>query len=162
MRTAIASLLLTLSFAAGGAACGGSKPAPETAYDTRSHGVGEKHDVETEHHGVGIAEIDSFHDTLAPIWHAPSGDERKQHACAAVPTMKEQAVAMLGRARGDHATWEGNAAALVAAVDQLGAVCHDATIAIVDEALGAVHDAYHAVMEATMPADAADHMHMGH
>jgi hypothetical protein len=159
MRTSFTSLFFALAIAA----CGG-KTTPEPVYDTHSHGVGEKHDMEMEHHGVGVAEIDSFHQTLAPIWHAPAGDERKQHACAAVPTMKEQATAAVGRARTDHAKWEGNANALVGAVDKLGVVCADAAAPATgfDAAFGAVHDAYHALMEAAMPADDADHMHMGH
>jgi hypothetical protein len=157
MRMSFHALFLALAIAA----CGG-KTVPEPVYDTHSHGVGEKHDMESEHHGVGVAEIDSFHQTLAPIWHAPAGDQRKKDACAAVPTMKEQAMAAVGRARTDNARWEGNANALVGAVGKLGAVCGDPATAGFDDAFGAVHDAYHALMEAAMPADDADHMHMGH
>ena len=156
MRIWIASL----SFAAA-AACGGTTK-PETQYDTHSHGVGETHDVEEEHHGVGIAEVDAFHDTLAPIWHAPAGDARRKQACDAVPTMKEQAVAAVGRARTDHAGWEGNANALVAAVGKLGDACEGKTFATpFDDAFSQVHDAYHALMESAMGGTDADHAHVG-
>ncbi len=157
MRTAIPALLVACSIAA----CGG-KTRPEQTYDVHSHGVGEKHDIEEEHHGVGVAEIDKFHDTLAPIWHAPAGDDRKHNACTAVPTMKDQAALIVGRARTDHAGWEGNGNALAAAVTKLGTVCADPTLAGFDDAFGAVHDAYHGLMESAMPADQADHMHVGH
>jgi hypothetical protein len=156
MRTAIACLLFA-------AACGG-KTAPEQPYDTHSHGVGEHHDMEMEHHGVGVAEIDKFHETLGPIWHAPEGAERTQHACDAVPTMKDEATAAVGRARTDNAGWEGNANALVTAVGKLGDVCATPDRAGFADAFGAVHAAFHAMMESAMPPDAdqADHMHMGH
>lgn len=155
MRTWIVAFVLAA------AACGG-KTTPEQPYDTHSHGVGEHHDMEMEHHGVGVAEIDSFHETLAPVWHAPAGPERSKNACAAVPKMKEQAAAIVGRARADHAGWEGNANALAGAVDKLGAACA-AGATDLDADFGAVHDAYHALMAAAMGKEGdADHAQMGH
>ncbi|HTJ45021.1 MAG TPA: hypothetical protein VL463_23095 [Kofleriaceae bacterium] len=154
MRIWIASLLFA-------AACGG-KTTVEQPYDTHSHGVGEHHDMEMEHHGVGVAEIDTFHETLAPVWHAPEGDQRHKDACAAVPKMKEQAAAIVGRARADHAGWEGNANALVTAVDKLGESCAGTGDGF-DEKFSAVHDAYHALMESAMGKEGeTDHAQMGH
>jgi hypothetical protein len=152
MRTWIAAFILV-------AACGG-KTVPEKAYDTHSHGIGEHHDMEEEHHGVGVAEIDSFHETLAPVWHAPAGAERTKNACASVPTMKDQAAAIVGRARADHAGWEGNANALAGAVGTMGEAC--TANVDVDARFSAVHDAYHALLEAAMGKENdTDHAHMG-
>ena len=156
MRIWMASLLAL-------AACGAGTTKPEQPYDVHSHGVGEPHDMEEEHHGVGIAEIDSFHDTLAPIWHAPGGDARRKQACDAVPTMKEQSVAAVGRARTDHAAWEGNANALVTAVGKLADACAGKSFATpFDDSFAQVHDAYHALMTAAMGGTDADHAHVGH
>src|SRR5262249_58024539 len=94
---------------AGAPLAGGGKAAPDKMYDSHASAAGEAHDGEPEHHGVGIAEIDSFHATLAPIWHASAGPERTQRACAAVPTMRDQAGQIVGRARGDHAPSGGDA-----------------------------------------------------
>jgi hypothetical protein len=150
-----------IAIAMAAAACGGTTQR-EQVYDTHSHGVGEKHDMEEEHHGVGVAEIDSFHETLAPIWHADAGDARMKRACAAVPTMREQATAIVGRARADHAQWEGNGNALVQAVGKLAEACDGKTFSqSFDDAFGGVHDAYHALMEAAMGGTDADHAHVG-
>jgi hypothetical protein len=151
-----------VAIAVAAAACGGTATR-EQAYDVHSHDVGEKHDVEEEHHGVGVAEIDSFHDTLAPIWHEAAGDARTKHACAAVATMREQATAIVGRARADHAQWEGNGNALVKAVAKLADACGGKTFSQpFDEAFGGVHDAYHALMEAAMAGTGEEHAHIGH
>ena len=155
----LTSSLLAFMF---GFACGGAAVAPERPSDPPGHGVGEHHDMETEHHGVGVAEIDSFHATLAPIWHSDPGDARTQRACDAVPHMKEQATAIVGRARADHAGWEGDGTALVAAVGKLGDACAVTARPDFDAAFAGVHDAYHALMESAMPADAAGHEHVGH
>jgi hypothetical protein len=155
MRFSIAATTFALVVATA-PACGG-KAAPEKTYDSHAAAAGESHAMEGEHHGVGVAEIDSFHATLAPIWHAPAGPERTRHACAAVPTMRDQATQIVGRARGDHAGWEGNASNLATAVGALSDACGKG--GGVDDALGGVHTAYHAVMEAAM---GGDHEHMEH
>ena len=156
MRTsALAACLAAAGLALG---CGG-KQAPEPHYDVHSHGVGEKHDIEEEHHGVGIAEIDGFHDQLDPLVHAPAGDQRKADTCKAAGSMKDDAFQIVGRARADHAAWEGNANALVQAVDALGAACTGG--GDVDKALAGVHDAFHGLIEQVMGTD-ADHANVGH
>jgi hypothetical protein len=142
--------------------CGHKQPAPhESAIPgTGDHGVGEHHDMEDEHHGVGIAEIDSFHETLGPLWHAEHGDKRKADTCGGLGGMKDQAVQIIGRARADHAGWEGNANALSKAIDDLGVVCGGGA-GDFDAAFSSVHDAFHVLMEAAMTGHEGDHAHVG-
>lgn len=141
--------------------CGHKQPATtESAIPgTGDHGVGEHHDMEEEHHGVGIAEIDSFHDTLSPLWHADAGDKRKADTCAAVGDMKTEAVAIVGRGRTDNAAWEGNANSLAKAIDDLAKVCGEG--GDFDATFSSLHDAFHVLMEAAMTGHEADHAHVG-
>lgn len=141
--------------------CGHKQPATtESAIPgTGDHGVGEHHDMEEEHHGVGIAEIDSFHETLAPLWHADKGDKRKADTCAAVGDMKTQGIEIVGRGRTDHAGWEGNANSLSKAIDDLAKACGEG--GDFEAAFGSVHDAFHVLMESAMTGHEADHAHVG-
>ncbi len=141
--------------------CGHKAPAPtESAIPgTGDRGVGEHHDLEAEHHGVGIAEIDSFQAALSPLWHADAGDKRQADTCAAVGDLKTQAIAIIGRGRTDHAAWEGNANSLAKAIDDLAKVCGEG--GDFAATFGDLHDAFHVLMEAAMTGHENDHMHVG-
>jgi hypothetical protein len=75
------------------------------------------------------ASIDSFHDLLAPLWHAPEGAERTAKTCDAVPELEKRAQDM-----GD--------APLVEALHALEAECAGDRAAFQPK-FSAVHDAFH-------------------
>lgn len=161
-----ASILMAISLSA----CGASDPAPvqptnapapaadetqpateqgETAMKEGEHPAehadGEKH----EHNFPG--EVNSFHDTMAPLWHGEPGDERTGKTCDAVPTLKEQAsaistAAVPAKAQGHEADWQQAATGLSASLDKLGEVCATADRAGFDDAFKGVHDAFHALI----------------
>jgi hypothetical protein len=96
-----------------------------------------------EHHEMANMPpaVNAFHEVLAPLWHAPKGDQRMTDTCAAIAGLQSGAAAV-GSAK------LANAPALVDAVGGLAAVCsatpRDA--AKFDAAFAKVHDAFHSLM----------------
>lgn len=134
----LGSLFLVLAVAAG---CGGAKKSATTAP------IGDddtKMEHEGEEHGEMPPAVHAFHEQLAPLWHAPEGDERAQHTCEAVPAMKAQAAAIEGS--------EG----LVAALDALAEACAADGRPDFAAKFGAVHDAFHAVLEQSQGGQGAE------
>jgi hypothetical protein len=91
------------------------------------------------------ASIDAFHDTLAPIWHAPAGETRMTSTCEAVPTLEARAQDV-----GD--------APLVEAVPALGTECGGDRQGF-EPRFAAVHDAFHAAMERSGVDHHEEHSH---
>jgi len=136
--------------------CGGSKePAHDASHEGEEHGEhaeGEKHEGHEEghkggeHHPKMEGAIKSFHDVLAPVYHADKGPGRVEKACAATASMKEEAGKVAAEPKGDAAAWKTDSDTLKKTVDDLEAACKGDK-AGVEPALEKLHDAFHALME---------------
>ncbi len=110
-------------------------PAPAPAADTNG-GDHIKQRAEHEHEMAGLPpELSSFHDLLAPHWHAAQGQQRMTDTCAAIGDFKTKADAAKNQP-------------LVDAVAGLATACGGTDLAAFDAAFGKVHDSFHAAMEA--------------
>jgi hypothetical protein len=152
MKTALMAVLVVV-------ACGGpTKPDTlETARPNQNHDM--RHTGEAGHMaGGGEAgamaalppEVKTFHDTLAPRWHAEHGPQRTAETCAAIPQFHAQADAIVAAAppRGaDPAAWSASAKQLGDAVGALDAACKAGDAAAFEPAFAEVHHRFHAVME---------------
>lgn len=87
------------------------------------------------HHGFP-ADIDAFHSVLAPIWHAPAGQERSDKACANVAEFARLAGAIKS----------ADAKALQGSIAALQATCRERP-AEVDAGFSKVHDAFHRLID---------------
>lgn len=85
-------------------------------------------------------DVDGFHSVLAPLWHAPSGQERSRNACAKAGEMERLA---------DNIR-SGDAAPLLASVVALQKACRSQA-ADIDAALSDVHEAFHRLADAGNP-----------
>lgn len=81
-------------------------------------------------------DVDAFHAVLAPIWHAPQGNERLQSACAKAGEME-------ALARSIRST---DASQLVSSVATLNTKCQGDPAAV-EVAFGNVHEAFHHLIE---------------
>ncbi len=154
MKTLLAPLALAAACSL--AACGPSEPAKTAEAAPGGEHAGEHHGGEHagehqggehagKHHEMGGA-VKSFHDVLAPVYHADKNAERNGKACGAVPSFKERGGAV-GAEAGADAKKKASADALVAAVGDLEKACAEAGQKQVDPSLEKLHDAFHAVME---------------
>lgn len=93
--------------------------------------------ADDHHHSHRFSkDVDAFHAVLAPIWHAPQGNERLQSACAKAGEME-------GLAKGIRST---DASRLMRSVVTLKTKCQGDPAAV-ELALGNVHDAFHQLIE---------------
>jgi hypothetical protein len=96
-----------------------------------------------EHHDMSSLPptLDAFHKLLAPLWHAPAGDQRMTDTCAGIPGFQTAAAAV-----GSAAV--PGAAALAGAVTKLADACAATPRdgARFDAAFAAVHDAFHGAL----------------
>lgn len=145
MRTLTVSLLIGLVTAVG---CGGKdKGATTTSGATGQTGSG--NEGGDAHEGLP-AEMQAFHDLLAPRWHAAAGAQRITDTCGAVPQFKSSADAIAVATppiAANADTWTTGTKALVAAVGELNAACKTNDAAKFEPAFAKVHDAFHALME---------------
>jgi hypothetical protein len=81
-------------------------------------------------------DIDAFHATLAPLWHAQAGKQRSESVCAQAGKLESLASEIR----------KADTKALVASVTALKAQCK-ASPTNIDSAFSDVHDAFHRVME---------------
>lgn len=138
--------------------CGGSKePAHDASHAAEhaegEHAEGEKHDgghgheEGGEHHKHAKMEgaVKSFHDVLAPVYHAEKGPGRADKACAATASMKHEAAKVAAEPAGDDAARKADADALTKSVADLEAAC-TGDKAGVEPALEKLHDAFHALI----------------
>jgi len=172
----IGSLMIAALVAAAMAGCGGSgapaAAAPsETAAAPEGHGEcheghgecheghGEGHEGHGEghegHEGHGgehpglPAELDAFHDILAPLWHDQSAD-RTAKTCTAAGELEVKAAAVAAAAPpagADAAAWQKGGADLKAAVAALRAECSSAARTSFQPTFSTLHDAFHHMME---------------
>lgn len=128
------------------AACGG-KSAPATSTAT-SEPAG-NHDGEHHHHKFPT-ELGAFHDKLAPLWHADTGQARIDQTCAATGELDALAanVKQAPPPSGvDPIKWGVKADALVESVFKLSAACGDATRATFEPDFERVHSSFHGMIE---------------
>jgi hypothetical protein len=155
MTTARNMVLILAAWA--GAACGGAgqgSTAPlETARDGQKHASGRaSHDAAGEHGEMaGLPlEVKTFHDALAPRWHAVKGPLRTADTCAAVPELRNDADA-IARAtppeRANPTDWAAGARQLGDAITALDAACKANDADQFEQAFAAVHQRFHGVME---------------
>jgi len=142
----VPALLLAVS-------CSSAAPEAHGEHDIDHDGGHEEHEgehaegehAEGEHHEAMDADLHAFHEVLAPVFHMEKGVARAEKACSDVPSMKDAAGKVASSRTEDDA--KAKAAALVAAVDALGAACSNDTHGS-EGRLDEVHAAFHAVMEA--------------
>ncbi|NVB39539.1 hypothetical protein G6O69_16980 [Pseudenhygromyxa sp. WMMC2535] len=96
------------------------------------------------------ASVASFHDVMAPLWHAEPGEERIEGTCGAVPDMLTQAKTISGEAAPEAASseeaWTTSGSGLISAVEGLQTSC-EGDRADFDAAFEGVHDAFHQLIE---------------
>lgn len=142
MKTALLALLV------GTFACGGkSNPGSELdeARGNQPHASAHK-DV-----AGPPAEIKSFHDTLAPRWHAERSPQRIADTCGAIAEFRTKADAIVAApapAGADAAAWTNGGKQLADAVLALEATCKANDAAAFEPAFEQVHTSFHHVMEA--------------
>ncbi len=151
MRTMLASVLFVL------VACGGkgksdvADPCKDPCKDKKmmeGHEMGEEH----EEHPELTPEMTSFHDVLAPLWHADAGPDREANTCNASSGMLnagakiQDAPTPEGVAQAD---WEANVQVLMLSIVDLQDTCSGTGKdgMTFDQAFGAVHDGFHGLME---------------
>ena len=118
------------------AACGGTHAAPAPA---------------TPSEQPMPPELTTFHDVLAPRWHAAQGPQRIEDTCDAVPELhtKAGAIATMTPPTGaDADTWTTATKALVDAVANLDATCKANDATQFEAAFGKVHESFEALAAA--------------
>jgi hypothetical protein len=117
-------------------------------------------------HAKLTPELDAFHSTLAPRWHADAGEQRMQDTCGAIADFQAQAAAVKAapaKEGADPAAWTDAGTALEASVTGLAGACTGTDVAAFDQAFHAVHEAFHHAMELVVgphsQADAHEHDH---
>jgi hypothetical protein len=122
------------------AACGGAEKKPTTP----EGGDGE------DPHAKLTPELHTFHETLAPRWHAEAGEQRMKDTCGALADFQAQAASVKAapaKEGVDPAAWTEASTALEASVTGLAGACGGADVAAFDQAFHAVHEAFHRAME---------------
>lgn len=135
-------------FASTALACGASTPPAAGPADEHAEHHG-------DHKGGGHPKLTGaaheFHETLAPLWHAPKGPEREVKVCDAVPTFEQRAADVLKEApEGGDAAARTAAQGLVTSVGDLKTECAKPVGGRTDfdAKLSTMHDAFHKVAEA--------------
>ena len=121
------------------AACGGKSRGPE-------NGGGADH---AAHHDKLTPELAKFNDAIAPTWHAPSGEQRAQDACAAVDQLEANAgevAAAQAPTRAVADQWSSGTKELTESVAGLKTAC-GSDPAAVEPALDRVHETLHGLIE---------------
>jgi hypothetical protein len=122
-------------------ACGGK---PHT--EPQQHGD-EHHD---DHHAKLSPELVSFHDVLAPRWHAAPGPERVKATCDAIGELRARGDAVAKAAPPAAANadaWASGTKKLVAAIEGLAASCASGVVDGFDGAFARVHESFEALAE---------------
>lgn len=140
MKTRLSLVLLLVA----AAACGGKKSAPAT--DTTAKKMG------GDEHANMLPEIHTFHEALAPRWHAEKGPKRMADTCGAIGELQADAdaiVKLAPPAGTDAAAWGTKTQELAAAVGALDGTCKANDATAFEPAFERVHNGFHAVMEAS-------------
>jgi hypothetical protein len=143
----IAALALALA-----AACGSKQPTPAPALHAEPGPAGE-HDMHDMHEMMANMppEMKTFHDVLAPRWHATKGAQRMQDTCTALPDFHADADALAKATppRGANAdTWTASTRQLVTAVAELDTTCKANDATSFEVAFQKVHESFHGLMGA--------------
>jgi len=104
-----------------------------------------------EHHEHMPSQLASFHDLIAPLWHAAPGEKRTTDTCNAVSGMQVDADAVAqseAPATADAAKWAAAGKELVAATAAMKAPCDAKDAAGFDAAFKRVHEDFHALLAA--------------
>jgi len=156
MRSALLIPVLALS-----TACGGSDlepEAPETTTETpsasehegTSHHEGDHHDdkAEGKHDHNFPGAVKTFHDALAPLWHAEANAERVEKVCAAINDLNKLAEGMAAEVpQGVEASaWQAKNEKLDMAVEGVLVACEQDRD-VVNNKLKPLHEAFHAAIE---------------
>jgi hypothetical protein len=94
-------------------------------------------------------EVKTFHDALAPRWHAEHGPQRMADTCAAIAELHTDAEAIATSTPPPTATpgdWSANATKLTDAVTALGATCKASDAAAFEQAFAVVHNDFHGLL----------------
>lgn len=97
------------------------------------------------------AELKTFHDVLAPRWHAEKGTKRMQDTCSALPDFHADADALAKATppRGANAdTWTTGTKQLVDSVAALDTTCKANDASQFETAFEKVHVSFHGLLEA--------------
>lgn len=126
------------------AACGSKQPTPASSTPAPM--------AHEEHGEMNMPpELKTFHDVLAPRWHAEKGAKRMQDTCAALPDFHSDADALAKSTPppNTHAdTWTTGTKQLVAAVAGLDATCKANDASQFETAFEKVHVSFHGLLEA--------------
>ncbi|HUH05792.1 MAG TPA: hypothetical protein VML75_27565 [Kofleriaceae bacterium] len=142
------------------AACGASDPAPAQPTTANHPGHTEPaspvaKDQGHAHHHEGDhdfpAAVTTFHDVMAPRWHAEAGEQRQTDTCGAIASFRAGAAAIVSepvpeKAAADEAGWRAAAANLVAGVDALEKACAVAGRPGFADAFHELHERFHALV----------------
>ena len=126
------------------AGCGSPSKAPAPAEPAKPAESVEHHEMMNM-----PPEVATFHDVLAPHWHAEKGPQRMKDTCAALAEMstKADAVAKAAAPDGkDPAVWAAATKDLVDAVAGLKVSCDGNDAAGFEPAFEKVHHSFHALM----------------
>ncbi|MFO0631695.1 MAG: hypothetical protein U0168_02460 [Nannocystaceae bacterium] len=111
-----------------------------------AHDDGAKHEHEHEFTGG----VKSFHDTMAPLWHAAKDDARVTNTCAAAADLLAKAGAIetepMPTAATDAAAWKTRGGELTAAAQGLQTSCNGDRKDF-EAAFTKLHEAFHALIE---------------
>jgi hypothetical protein len=138
------------------AGCGGAhQPAPAEPHEAQPEGMAMQMPPE----------LKTFHDVLAPRWHADKGAQRTADTCAALGDFQSgaDAIAKAAAPAGASAdTWAAGAKELVTAVAGLRDACaHRDQQAAFEDAFAKVHESFHHLLEASgaMHGEHEEHEH---
>lgn len=125
-------------------------PADADATEADGEQTGEHAHADGKHEHDFPASVTTFHDTMAPLWHAEAGDARKADTCAALEDMKTKAAAIgegeVPEKAADQAeAWSSASTELGTKLDALAATC-DASTEEFDAAFHDVHEAFHTLV----------------
>jgi|GEM_PF-4057469 len=170
-KTSFLILTTGLLFACGGADSKTESTAPASAPAATAgegghggmHGHEGMHGMNAAamHHHNFTPEMNSFHTTMMPVWHAKHGAKRMADGCAVAPKLvtQAQAIASAAKPQGAADTWPSLTAALVSRAKAVATTCQGDKSAF-ESSMKAMHEGFHAVLKA-MPNGMHKGMHCG-
>lgn len=122
--------------------------APQTA-DAEAT-PGHEHTKGEAHEHDFPAAVTTYHDTMAPLWHAEPGEARTSDTCDAVADLIAKAEVITGAEAPekveDPEAWSAAGAELVAKTQALQATCSESPDGF-DASFHEVHEAFHALVK---------------
>lgn len=167
------SVLIGAVVAIAGLGCGGAPPKGSSTETLDSSRVEQPHaqgrhaaaapapaPAMAGHEPAMAPEIQRFHDTLAPRWHAEHGPRRMADTCGAIGELHTRATDIADAAPPAGAVpgeWARSGKQLEQAVFDLATTCHANDAAAFEPAFAKVHDSFHHVMEVSGGEKVPDH-----